>query len=615
MRREDRRVRRLLLTTLALTVLVAMTGTALAANPGTATTTTGQELTVEISLDPAPGGAIWLGDPLGASAMATLGAGEFVNVVYVLDVSGSMENTTANPPQDLGPPPGLDPADDCNGDGLAGSALDAACFGLIALNESLGANPNIDVGMVAFGDGAKTADMGPAAGPQPFTSPPDVDADMSTVPDVEQVIRSTDTMFAVPYAAGIGMFTSDITDGFASSTDYDAALTAMNNAFATQPVGEVNRAVFISDGEPSAFSSGAGSPLEAIAPETVVDTYAIGFVSMTACDPGQPLRVIADSTGGTCTPVADPSSLTSLLPFAFTNLAQVDLALNGSLIGTTIGSEPMVMEVPEVDITGLLIPGSNLIEAVATTEDATSALADLTVEVVDMTLTPPTAVNELGSDNEHTVVATLLGSPSVIAGQTVTFEVTGQNPVAPTAVVTDTMGAAVFSYSVPVEPESLGLDSISATATIGGVPKTLFATKEWTDTTAPGAACLETTNPSGKNTPGAPGNGGQGQNQDGFYELTGDDDVFGVAGLEVFLVDTGSGTVFGPFEVGTKVKYTEAGGTTPRYKAMGGNNGKGGNGAAVDYHIWGNGDGAVMVIDGSGNVSDPAACLVPRPPK
>ena len=140
-------------------------------------------------------------------------------------------------------------------------------------------------------------------------------------------------------------------------------------------------------------------------------------------------------------------------------------------------------------------------------------------------------------------------------------------------------------------------------------------TKEWVDTTPPEAACIETVNPSGKNVPKAPGKGGQGQNQDGFYELTGSDDVSGVEDLEVWLVDTESGVMFGPFAVGTKVKYTEANGTTPRIKAMGANNGGGnGKGSAVDYHIWGNGDGSLVVIDGSGNASE-AACLVPNPPK
>ncbi len=616
MRNTHRRVRRLALTTLTLAVLVGMTGTALADNPATGTTTTNQELEVEITLNPDPGAAHWLGEPISADAVATLGEGDFANVVYVLDVSGSMENAGFNPFQDINPPAGIGLEDDCNGDGVQGSALDAACFGLIALNQSLGSGPNVDVGMVAFGNGAKTADMDPAMGPQAFTSPPDVDNDSAGGPDVEQVIRSTDTDSSGTATAGIGLFTPDLTAGFGSSTNYDAALSAMNSAFALQPATEINRAIFISDGVPGQFSTGAGSPLDDVAATTAIDTFAIGTIAPGACAPGEPLFQIADTTGGTCTEVADPSALTAVLPAPLTNIASLDLAVNGAVLQSTFGSDPVSMQLLGVDIAGDLVPGPNLVEAVATAEDGTEVVADVIVEVVDMTLTPPEAVNELGSDNEHTVTATLLGSDPLISGVTVTFEVTGQNPIGPTDVVTDGSGVAQFSYTVPIEPESIGVDIISATVTIDDHTKTLEVTKEWVDTTPPQAACVETVNPSGKNIPKAPGKGGQGQNQDGFYELTGSDDVFGIAGLEVFLTDTESGTVFGPFAIGTKVKYTEANGTTPKIKPMGGNNGAGtGNGNAVDYHIWGNGDGSIVVIDGSGNTSESASCLVPNPPK
>lgn len=618
MRNQHKRVRRLGSTTLAVALLTVMTGTALAANPGTATTSTDQDLEVEITLDPDPGVANWVGDLLSVNAIATLSEGDLANVVYVLDVSGSMDDPTTNPFQDINPPPEMPPGpeDDCNGDGVEGSALDAACFGLIALNQSMGSNPNIDVGMVAFGDGAKTADMSPAAGLQPFTSPPDVGNDTISGSEVEQVIRSADTEITSPYNAGIGLFTPDITPGFGSRTNYDAALTAMNAAFATEPGGEVNRAVFISDGAPNTFSSGPGSPLAGVAPETIVDTFAIGFFAAGACGRDQPLAQIAEATGGVCTAVSDPSTLSAVLPVGLTNIANVDIAVNGNVVGSSTGSEPMTMQLLGVDITSDLVPGTNRIQAVATAEDATEAVADLEVEVVDMTLTPLHAVNELGSDNVHTVTATLLGSESVVSGVTITFEVTGQNPVGPSTVTTNASGMAEFTYAVPVEPDSIGVDTISASATIDGDTKTLQVTKEWVDTTPPEAACIESVNPSGRNIPKAPAKGGQGQNQDGFYELTGSDDVFGIEGLSMWLTDTGSGAVFGPFPVGTKVKYTEANGTTPRMKAMGGNNGgANGKGNAVDYHIWGNGDGSLVAIDGSDNTSESAACLVPNPPK
>jgi hypothetical protein len=84
--------------------------------------------------------------------------------------------------------------------------------------------------------------------------------------------------------------------------------------------------------------------------------------------------------------------------------------------------------------------------------------------------------------------------------------------------------------------------------------------------------------------------------------------------LEIYVTDTGSGTVFGPYPVGTRIKYTEDATATPMAKPMGGNNGTGGNATAVDFHIIGNGDASVTAVDGSGNESDPVMCLVPPPP-
>src|SRR5262245_26236776 len=73
--------------------------------------------------------------------------------------------------------------------------------------------------------------------------------------------------------------------------------------------------------------------------------------------------------------------------------------------------------------------------------------------------------------------------------------------------------------------------------------------------------CTETTNPHGKNVPPAgsttlPGPKG-GQNEDGFYRISSD------TGVDVFVKDLGSETIFGPFGSGTKIKYTQAPGGTP----------------------------------------------------
>jgi len=122
------------------------------------------------------------------------------------------------------------------------------------------------------------------------------------------------------------------------------------------------------------------------------------------------------------------------------------------------------------------------------------------------------------------------------------------------------------------------------------------------DTTSPEVACVETANPHGNNVPG-------GKNEDGFFELVAIDICD--PDPDIFVVDTGSGVVFGPFASGTKIKYTEAPGGKPSIKEMGSDNGQAG---AIDWHIKGKGDAAVYAVDASGNMAY-MMCYVPPPPK
>jgi hypothetical protein len=125
------------------------------------------------------------------------------------------------------------------------------------------------------------------------------------------------------------------------------------------------------------------------------------------------------------------------------------------------------------------------------------------------------------------------------------------------------------------------------------------------DVTAPVATCSPTTNPGGKKVPNAGNNPNSGQNPDGFYVIEATDNVD--PGPQVFVVDTGSGTVFGPYASGTKIKYTQSPDSAPSEELMG----PGGN----TVHLKGTGDAAVHAVDSSGNQSAPVSCLVPPPPK
>jgi hypothetical protein len=117
--------------------------------------------------------------------------------------------------------------------------------------------------------------------------------------------------------------------------------------------------------------------------------------------------------------------------------------------------------------------------------------------------------------------------------------------------------------------------------------------------------CQETVNPHGQNTPPAgsttaPGPKG-GINDDGFYKVGTSENT------QVRLEDT-DGNVFGVFDSGIKVKYTEANGATPSVKKMGSFDGRA---RGIDFHITGTGDLVVVAVHGGSR----ATCPVPPPPK
>ena len=122
------------------------------------------------------------------------------------------------------------------------------------------------------------------------------------------------------------------------------------------------------------------------------------------------------------------------------------------------------------------------------------------------------------------------------------------------------------------------------------------------DVTPPQAACLAGPNPAG-NIPKA-GVKSPGQNEDGFYRLNAVDNVD--SNPAIYMIDNGSGTVFGPFTNGTNIKYTQAPGAAPSQKPMAG---------GVDWQIKGQGDFAMYALDSTGNQSGNVSCLVPPPPK
>lgn len=223
-------------------------------------------------------------------------------------------------------------------------------------------------------------------------------------------------------------------------------------------------------------------------------------------------------------------------------------------------------------------------------------------KIYTMTLDPPTAENP--EQTEHTVTATLLEQGAPLSGATITFTVSGANAGATGSDVTDAAGQGEFTWTGFVE----GTDTVSAcydADSDGDCEAVASAVKNWLHVNEePAAACTPTTNPAGKTIPGANASASAGMNPDGYYQLLGADPDSPAPAL--YVGDTESTAVFGPFAPGTKVKITEANGVTPTVK-----NGPG----AVTAHILINGDARVFAVDNEGAVSADAICYVPRPPK
>lgn len=121
------------------------------------------------------------------------------------------------------------------------------------------------------------------------------------------------------------------------------------------------------------------------------------------------------------------------------------------------------------------------------------------------------------------------------------------------------------------------------------------------------AGCQPGTNPSGKNIPKAGNNPKSGQNPDGFYKLLGGATCAAPASLQIFVKDSASAFIAGPFKVGDTVKITQAPGVTPNWKKMAG---------VVVAHIQLKGDALVIAYDpATQTFSAPHSCLVPPKPK
>jgi hypothetical protein len=543
---------------------------------------------------------------------ASIGLGEpDATFVYIMDVSGST---------DVGSGTGCSPVLDCEQKFV------------VALNDAVVTSGQADeAGLVVFADSAATADMSPAGGDQLLTTPDAGPGDVTTV------IDSTFSVFGGN--GGVAQFTNKVVGNQTNCTaGLEAALTVVNASSNGTNVG-----VMVSDGQCDDSGGGGLAAFNAAiaalnSAGAVINTVATGLNA--SGDPNSctdttvgfdgTLQDIADGTGGMCFEVADPGNLPDIIPELIgATLDSLEIEVDGG--GQTPISNDDIdpdLPLPAADTASYsttvlgLGPGDHVICVTANGSDVTGGTASVTqcetIHLLQLEASPATETNELGLDNMHTVTATVVGDPAYVSAnpRVVDFDVSGQNAGATGTCSpnpdcsTDAAGQVSFTYSVPVEPDSLGTDTIRVSTIIAGQETFIDLEKEWVDTTPPVPSCTESVNPHGQNTPPAgsttlPGPKG-GQNEDGFYLLSAEDDVWPAEDLEIFV------NGFGPFAVDDVIKYTQDDDAVPEMKPIGSGNGQAG---AVAAHIIGNGDASVTAVDGSGNVSEPILCLVPPLPK
>jgi hypothetical protein len=164
----------------------------------------------------------------------------------------------------------------------------------------------------------------------------------------------------------------------------------------------------------------------------------------------------------------------------------------------------------------------------------------------------------------------------------------------------DPDGDPIALTIVPPGPYPLGDTVVTLTVTDPlGQTAQCQATISVVDCEPPVVLCVATTNPAGKTVPTAGNNPKSGQNPDGYYELLAADNCD--ADPEIYVADSASSFVAGPFASGDRVKITQAPGVTPNQKPMSG---------VIVAHIQLKGDAVVVAMDAAGNQTS-CSCLVP----
>ncbi|HEY8167357.1 MAG TPA: hypothetical protein VIF84_01465 [Candidatus Limnocylindrales bacterium] len=429
---------------------------------------------------------------------ATIGAGVPITAVYAVDTSGSM---VANA--------GVD----CTGDAVTDTRMVCAQEGVSDANQTAAdpLSPVTLTGLASFASTGATHDVDLGAAGTQLIVAPAFDGNGNAIPDLE------DAAFALA-PAGQTNYADGLTSAFAVIND--AANTNTTNLL-----------LFLSDADDQSVMVGVNiSTLALSVPAgTTIHTFALGTGPTCIFDGGtgslNDIAALSTAGVGTCTQVSDVSQLGDLIEEAIgSTLESLEISVDGGAfsaipagdidITLPANGDFLVKVAPyETPVNGLGVGDHTIcVRATGTDAGGTASVTDCkTIHLLKLTLEPATEDNELGTDNEHAVTATLLGDAAYVAAnpRVVDFTVGGANAgetgtCSPNAdCTTDASGVVTFTYDVPVAPGSLGTDSIEACLEIDGEEVCETVEKHWLDTTPPEVTCVETVNPHGQNTPPA----------------------------------------------------------------------------------------------------------------
>ena len=298
----------------------------------TATLPAGTDIRGElISLSPPSGGEQQL------HATGFIGESDAVAttaLVYVLDLSNSTRR-------------GLGCGGDQNGDGRADTPLDCEIAAAAALNDQAVTSGSVaEVGLVGFSNGAVSADLAPADGPQSIVAP-DLDDDGDGRSNVTEALESA---FAGSRNQPAGFRAHSEVTTESGGTAFSAGIEIACQVLAGTT--SANRVVvFLSDG--SNADGRAVSSVLPCEPDVTFQTFAAGPDA--GCDlPSEfgTLQEMADLTDGACTAVTDLAQLPQLLESVVApQLLRVELTVDGgSPVDITNVASPALPEAGPADV-------------------------------------------------------------------------------------------------------------------------------------------------------------------------------------------------------------------------------------------------------------------------